>query len=149
MRLRGVMAFSILAVVCALAAGIDDGLVAHWKFDEGRGLYAYDCVANRSARLGGADWAKGAFGTAVQLGGDGKNVVLRMPEALRSTDEMSVSLWVMWDDVAGQYPNVFTAGWNPGGIMFFMSDGNLSFRVGRPGETWYDVSKGYAQSGWA
>ncbi|MBO4345515.1 MAG: hypothetical protein J5833_07155, partial [Victivallales bacterium] len=24
-----------------------------------------------------------------------------------------------------------------------------SFRVGRPGETWYDVSKGYAQSGWA
>ena len=40
MRLRGVMAFSILAVVCALAAGIDDGLVAHWKFDEGSGLYA-------------------------------------------------------------------------------------------------------------
>ena len=36
----------------------------------------------------------------------------------------------------GRYPNIISGGtWSPGGFLFFVQDGNCSFRMGRPGHS--------------
>ena len=75
---------------------------------------------------------RGAFGTA--LGFDGNGAHVRVPEisGLDGSDEMTVEAWVLWEGT-GRYPNIISGGtWSPGGFLFFVQDGNCSFRMGRP-----------------
>ena len=148
MFFRVLSLFLLLNVVCVYAAGLDEGLLGHWSFEEGGGRIAHDSITKGSMRLNKASWAKGEFGTALHLGGDGANCTVSVPPKMRSTTEMSISVWVMWEGT-GQWPNILTTGWNPGGFMFFVADKACTFRMGKPGEQWYDVSKGFAASGWA
>ncbi len=135
MKLRVLVSFLLFSVACVFAGSLDDGLLARWDFSEGRGIFAYDKVGKNHVRLNKAYWAKGDFGTAVHLGGEGANCTMSMPKELLGTKQMSLSVWVMWEGT-GQYPDVFSAGWNPGGLLLFVNENSCSCRVGRPGETW-------------
>ena len=44
---------------------LTDGLVAHWKFDEGEGDTAYDSAGVNHGTIYGAQWTTGMFGSAL------------------------------------------------------------------------------------
>lgn len=131
----------------------DPALLGYWPFEEGYGVFSADKgPLGRDAMLRGASWASGDFGKAVH--GNGKNAFVSLPSMpdLNGSDELSLSVWVYWED-GGRYPNILSAGWNPGGFMIFVADDHCSFRMGRPGhragapgQEWREISAPIASS---
>jgi hypothetical protein len=100
-----------LAVTLAIAAGaactpgpvgvatlpsdtLADGLVGHWRFDEGVGTVAHDSSGNaRDATLFGTGWSwiAGRFGGGAHFGGIDQATVAAFPAA---TASFTVSAWV-------------------------------------------------------
>ena len=116
------------------ASALDDGLVGHWPFTEGEGVFSADGGPYKAqAVLTQTGWATGDFGTAVSIGKLNSQVVIPNIAALDGSKEMTVSLWVYWHGLNGKYPNVLTGGWSPGGFMFFVNGNALAFRLGRRG----------------
>ena len=71
-----------------------EGLVAHWRFDEGSGMIATDAVAGITGTLAnGPQWTNGILGSALQF--DGFNDYVGIPDtpALRLVNPFTVSLW--------------------------------------------------------
>ncbi|MBT3375105.1 MAG: hypothetical protein HN742_24040 [Lentisphaerae bacterium] len=133
MLLRTGLLTPLLFAVSAASAP-DDGLIGYWPFTEGAGVFSADGGPYKAqAVLNRAGWATGDFGTAVSIGKLNSQAVIPNLPALDGSKEMTVSLWVYWNDLNGKYPNVLTGGWSPGGFMFFVSGNNLSFRLGRRG----------------
>lgn len=111
----------------------DPALLGHWPFDEGYGVFSADkSPQGNDAMLHGASWVSGGFGKALRCNGENSFVSLPPLPELNGSDELSISLWVYWEG-SGRYPNILSAGWNPGGFMIFVSDDSCSFRMGRPG----------------
>jgi len=103
-------------------------------FDEGGGTVACDRSPNAAeAELHNVRWARGAFGTAVRLGGTNAFIEVPPVPGLDGATRCTVSAWVTWEDT-GRYPNLLTTeNWSPGGLMLFVRDESCSFRLGRPG----------------
>lgn len=78
-------------------ATLDDGLVAHWTFDEGRGDVLYDHSGNaHDGRISGGRWiTDGRFGKALHLDSGAFVSVANFPDATKS---WSVSTWVRLTD---------------------------------------------------
>jgi hypothetical protein len=76
------------------AAGVDlsRGLVGHWTFDEGRGATALDSSgkANHGKIVGGAKWAEGRIGGALEFDGRDGRVVIARPVQ----DDLTISMWI-------------------------------------------------------
>ena len=118
------------------APSLDEGLIGHWPFTEGEGTFSADRGPYKAhATFNRAGWATGDFGTAASIDRLNSHVVIPNISALDGSEEMTVSVWVYWNGLNGKYPNVLTGGWNPGGFMFFVNEGNLSFRLGRRGHS--------------
>ncbi|MBU0719618.1 MAG: hypothetical protein KJ749_15345 [Planctomycetes bacterium] len=128
--------FSVLLACGAMTAfgqNLEDGLVGCWSFDEGQGMFAGDGSPSLAeGTINNGSWVKGDFGTALRLGGEDSFVSVPTPSGLNGANEMSISVWVYWEDT-GRYPNIVHGGWNPGGFMVFVADSSCSFRLGRPG----------------
>lgn len=131
-----------------------EGLVGYWKFDDGSGVIAKDSSDRaRHGEVRNAEWVTGPFGTALHFNGENACVVIPEIPELNGADQLTVEAWVFWEGT-GRYPNVLTAGaWNPGGFMFFVSDGSCSFRMGKPGpqpwqlgKDWEETSAGLVRS---
>ncbi|MHC4745260.1 MAG: LamG domain-containing protein, partial [Planctomycetota bacterium] len=71
--------------------GADDGLVAHWKFDEGQGSVAHDSAGTNDGTVYGAAWADGILDGALDFDGDDDYVSLSQ-NAVKTT-ELTVSAW--------------------------------------------------------
>jgi len=126
------------------------GLVGWWRFDEGRGYTSADSAgSDYAADISGAEWVRGAFGTALRFTGRDSYAVIPELEGVDGSDELTVQAWVYWEGT-GRYPNVLSGGvWSPGGFMLFVSDRSCRFRMGRPGhragrpdQDWKEVSCG-------
>lgn len=135
-------------VSTAVGNGLDSGLLGHWGFEEGEGVFSASTVDPMDdAELHNVRWVKGEFGTAVRLTGSDSYVTLPALPELDGSDEMSVAVWVYWEGT-GQYPNILTGGtWSPGGFLIFVNNQTCSFRMGRPGhrhgaagEQWAETS---------
>jgi concanavalin A-like lectin/glucanase superfamily protein len=130
-----VLAASCLAIDSSNAAD-EPGLLGRWKFDDAQGDVVVDSSGQgNDGEVWDADWVRGEFGTALAFDGSGAHV--RVPEiaGLDGSDEMTVEAWVLWEGT-GRYPNIISGGtWSPGGFLFFVQDGNCSFRMGRPGHS--------------
>ena len=79
----------------------DDGLVAHWRFDEGEGLIAYDSAGDNDGVVFGADWVDGQIGGALDFDGVDDCVALpdNSPVWLPEYD-FACSAWVYFDTPA-------------------------------------------------
>lgn len=122
--------------------------IAQWRFDEGTDVFIsddgpdfYEGIASNTT------WVKGDFGTAIKLSGNDSYITLPTPTQLMNASEASLSIWVYWEAGDRQYPNILTSGWNPGGMLIFVTGNSCSFRLGRPGhragvagEKWYEQS---------
>jgi len=129
-----------LAIWILCAAGLTGtagaevpGLLGHWKFDGGAGDIALDSSGNENdGEIYGAEWVRGAFGTALYFDGTGDHVVVPEVAGLEGSDELTLQAWVYWEGT-GRYPNIITGGrWSPGGFMIFVQDDRCTFRMGRP-----------------
>jgi len=72
----------------------DDGLVAHWKFDEGDGSVAYDSAGDNDGVVYGAQWADGILGGALEFGGASDYVDVASSEELKLNSAGTVAAWV-------------------------------------------------------
>ena len=135
-RTIGSVLFVSSLVIASAHADDQAGLLGRWKFDDAQGDVVVDSSGlGNDGEVWDADWVRGTFGTALGFGGEGAHV--RVPEVagLDGSDELTVEAWVLWEGT-GRYPNILTGGrWSPGGFMFFVQDGNCSFRMGRPGHS--------------
>lgn len=138
----------ILVVLAALPARAQDGLVAHWAFDDGSGPVAVDGSPSAlDADVIGAKWVKGLFGTALWFDGQTSHVQAGQVPGLDGSDEMTISAWVYWEG-GGRYPNIITGGqWSPGGFLVFVTDQNCQFRMGRPGHRAGDPNSQWGEGG--
>jgi len=143
-----VLACDVMTATAASGEAPDSGLLGHWNFDEGQGVYSANAAAPAGdAELHHASWAKGEFGTARRLAGSDSYAILPAMPKRAGSDEMSLAVWVYWE-ATGQYPNILTGGtWSPGGFLIFVRDRTCSFRMGRPGhrhgaagEAWTEAS---------
>jgi hypothetical protein len=77
--------------------GFGDGLVAHWRLDEGAGTVARDTSGNgHDGQLAGGSWISDArFGSGVRFGAGDSIEVPGFPSA---TPNWSVSLWIRLSD---------------------------------------------------
>lgn len=132
-----VLAVLLLTAFCgfSFAAGPDPALKLWLPFDEGVGAITADQSPSRlEGEIMGAQWAKGAFGTAAHFGGSKATIELPPVPGLDGATQFTLSLWATWEGT-GRYPNLLTTHtWSPGGLMFFVHDDTLSFRMGRPGQ---------------
>jgi Tol biopolymer transport system component len=73
---------------------LPDGLVSHWKLDEGSGTIANDSVGSNHGTIHGAQWSAGQVNSALSL--DGSNDYVNVPDnpALNITTDLTISAWV-------------------------------------------------------
>ncbi|MEM3488550.1 MAG: LamG-like jellyroll fold domain-containing protein, partial [Nitrososphaerota archaeon] len=71
------------------------GLVGYWRFDEGKGLIAYDSSGNNNhgALINGPTWVDGKYGSAIALDGIDDYVVVQDSPLLR-VQSFSICVWI-------------------------------------------------------
>ncbi|MBQ6915274.1 MAG: hypothetical protein IJQ65_06095 [Kiritimatiellae bacterium] len=125
---------NMLAILAAAAIASDGGLVANWTFDEGRGPIA-SCAEGKEADgelSAGMKWVTGPFGSALAFSGTNSTVSFaEFPKAVSGAERCTVALWARWNgDGRGKWPSLLSADdWVNGGMMFFVQDGSVSFRM--------------------
>jgi hypothetical protein len=77
-----------------------DGLVAHWKFDEGQGDVARDATGGQHGKRSGAAWIKGLHGGALSFDGKDDFVFIGNPEALNFEGPITITAWIRPRSVA-------------------------------------------------
>ncbi len=117
----------------------EKGLLGYWKFDEGKGDVVKDSSGQgNDGKMHNAEWVKGKFGSALYFNGEAY-VSIPAIKGLDGSSELTVGVWVLWENT-GKYPNIITGGvWNPGGFMIFVADNVCTFRMGKPGKEAWDV----------
>ena len=85
-------------------ADLNQGLVAHWDFDEGQGVIVHDISQHGADGYNeGGQWVAGCTGTALDLlDTDYVSVPARYDDGM--SDAFSISLWVYWHG-PGSGPN--------------------------------------------
>jgi len=86
------LTFSI--VLSVRAQGLQEGLVAHWKFNEGSGAIANDSSGNgNNGDLNGdPQWVDGYFGGALEFDGSGDEVNVPY-DAMLNPEEFTACVW--------------------------------------------------------
>src|SRR5688572_7224236 len=95
--------FALLYVESASAAGIRDGLVGYWPFDERAGQVAADAsgFGQPGALINFTNdnrhWVAGKIAGALEFRGTNSRECVRIPDFIKPTNTMSFSAWVYAD----------------------------------------------------
>jgi len=81
-----------------------EGIVSHWKLDEGSGTVAHDSVGANHGTIHGATWTSGQVAGALNFDGDQDYVSIPDSDSLTPT-EITVSFWI--NNRGGQDAGVF------------------------------------------
>lgn len=102
--LRGLLTLLLLLFIAGAAglpnqaderSDLSSGLVAYWKFDEGKGEIASDATLNRNnATLEGPTWVEGRYNFAVQLDGLDDYIRVADGDSLNLGDQFTIAAWV-------------------------------------------------------
>ena len=85
-----------------------DGLIAHWKFDEGSGTTAFDSSEdNNGSLVNGPAWSSGRLGQAIDF--DGSDDYVTYGDVLDvGTSNFTIAAWVKTDVVNSAYHAIAT-----------------------------------------
>ena len=86
------------------ALGWEPNLVSHWKFDEGSGTIAYDCVGNNDGTIYGAIWTTGQIDDALSFDGNGDYIDCGNNASISDVSVFSVSLWFKTNGIPDPWP---------------------------------------------
>ena len=77
-------------------------IVSYWKFDEGAGDIAFDCIGANHGTIDGAAWTTGIVGSALSFDGD-DYVDCGNDPSLMITDVISIEVWIKgtWNGYSG------------------------------------------------
>ena len=85
------------------------GLIAHWKFDEGQGDIAYDSAGNNDGTVYGAQWTTGQINGALSFDGVDDYVYLGdIDEFEFGEDDFSISVWIYPRNHSGSGSHIIT-----------------------------------------
>ena len=88
--------------------GPEEGLVAHWKLDDGAGGTAIDSIGTNDGTLvGDPVWTTGRFDGALSFDGDGDYISLS-PVAVLTGDTLTVQAWIRLSESAGTTSPILT-----------------------------------------
>jgi hypothetical protein len=91
-----------IVVVLSVAGNASADLILHWGFDEGTGNTVYDLSGNGHDGTieGGATWAAGKIGGAIELDGTDDYVIDEMAgDYINDLDAITICLWIKSDIV--------------------------------------------------
>ncbi|MDH4240989.1 MAG: lamin tail domain-containing protein, partial [Phycisphaerae bacterium] len=109
--------------------GSDEGLVAHWKFDDGSGGTAIDSAGGNNGTLGGdPTWVAGRINGALSFDGAGDYVVAA-PVAALAGDTFTAQAWIRTSEFAGIWNPILTHNTGGNGYYFYVSSGRPAFYV--------------------
>ena len=100
-------------------ADIHEGLVAHWKFDDGEGTTAQDSSGNghHGALIGDPQWAPGHLRGALEFDGTDDYVDLPIGSLISSLTNSTFATWVDFSNEGGAWQRIFDFGT---GTTFYM-----------------------------
>ena len=151
-------------VVFAITVGIvlqgqvlaapEEGLVAHWTFDEGRGQTARDTIGDNHATLHGATWVEGVRGKAVAFDGKAGRVDCGNSPGLDIRDQLTLSAWAKVTGtpsgkkergeplLVGKGVNSYAITWSKknGAVYFYISGGHNYCKAGVEHGTWQHLA---------
>ncbi|OGX45666.1 MAG: hypothetical protein A3G38_00020 [Omnitrophica WOR_2 bacterium RIFCSPLOWO2_12_FULL_51_8] len=126
---------ALIAAHLPAQAGITDGLVGYWKFDEGGGGVAYDSSgAGRDGVIqGNPQWSTGKTGQAVSLDGIDDGIVLN--NSIDLPNQFTFSVWVKRGGSTGVQPLLSSQIGRP--ILAFHGSSNYRVYIGQgSGDFW-------------
>ncbi len=105
-----------------------EGLVAHWKFDDGSGSTATDSAGTNNGTLnGGPTWTAGRIDGALSFDGV-DDYVVAAPVAALASDTLTAQAWIRTSEYAGILNPILTQ--NAGsGYYFYVDSGRPAFYV--------------------
>lgn len=117
MEKRKLIVCAALCLVMATGAwaGITDGLISHWSFNEGAGLVAGDSAGgNTGTLMGGTSWTAGKFGSGLDFDGidgyvDAGNDASLMPANVTVSAWIKVDGYGYYGQIAGMATDTGTA----------------------------------------
>ena len=90
-----------------MAKALEDGIVAHWRFDEGEGTVAYDSASsNNGSLIGDTNWVDGISGKALYFDGSGDYVDVPNYPDLNPTNAITVAAWFKVNSFPGTWPPI-------------------------------------------
>lgn len=96
-RLTGLGLVCLISLCFAFSAiGAEEGLIAHWDFNEGDGLILHDKSGNKNnAHIYGAEWVKGIEGCGLKFDGEDDYVIAFPAETSldMGTDDFTAGVW--------------------------------------------------------
>ena len=151
---RWLVVLVILTAASASAwADVDEGLVAHYAFDEGAGAVAHDGSASKhDAQIHGAGWVKLERGFAIECDGKSASVDCGEGSRLKLKDKMTVCAWIHPTGkpagepvIVGEDPRHWAITHYKGRAHFYISSGgNWGYRyVPVPYHQWSHVAGTY------
>ena len=109
--------------------GPDEGLFAHWKFDDESGGTAIDSAGINNGTLNGdPTWAAGRIDGALSFDGVGDYVAVS-PIVPLIGNTLTVQAWIRTSEFAGIWNPVMTQNAGGSGYYFYVSSGRPAFYV--------------------
>ena len=97
LKITAVLSLCALLIIPALSSAnvAEDGLVAYWPFDEGKGKEAMDVTGNGhdGELVDSPKWVEGKFGTALEFDGAGSRVGVADDDALDLEKNVTLMAW--------------------------------------------------------
>ena len=148
---RGLMVSIFIVGICVCSVGAsEEGLIAHWKFDEGEGTIAYDSAGDNHGTLyGDPNWVAGEIGSyALDFDGAGDYVQIPDDDSLTPGNKITIAFWLY--NRGGQNAGIYkyaacpSEPSSPGASRaYYMhvidSTGKLRLRIFAPGDNFDDI----------
>jgi hypothetical protein len=98
-----ILAFFIVLLPVCVVSSQELELLAQWPLDETSGDVVKDIIGGRDGEIASGDlsWVPARFGNGLQFDGTGYVEVTRDPE-LELSESVTLTAWVMFDDVSGR-----------------------------------------------
>lgn len=90
---------------------LSEGLVAHWKLDEGAGAQAYDVRSGNTGSVYNSAWVPGISGNAVDFNGLTSHIDVPRSDSLEPVSAISISCWLyLHSFTPASYPSMVYKG---------------------------------------
>ena len=149
MRL-GVIACLLLST--SLGAAADDGLVAHWDFNEGKGNVLRDRSGNKNhGKIHGARWVKNGTGFALEFDGIDDHVDCGTGTSLDLKDAATLEAWVWFEPptahgeagiIGKAFPSYVMTRFR-GKVFAYISGGPYNRKCAVPDRSWHHLVSTY------
>jgi hypothetical protein len=119
---------SALVVVglCGTAWALE-GMISHWRFDQGSGNIAYDSVGTNDGTIYGAAWTTGQINGALSFDGMDDYVDVGNDSSLMTTEDLTIFAWIKATKTRAC---IYSHSWNGWGLGFGIGNNNYDGRLG-------------------